>query len=730
MPNYYQNDAEYLMDELNRLDVMLTQLISRKGQGSADDPLKGLYITEREADALLGGKEAGDEGQQSPQSGLDRHTQVSRDEAVKDAEKVRAAESDIRKKVKRSLEAGSNLRLCRLERIFTLDQLEHDTVIICAAAELDTKYEKIYGYLQDDMTRRSPTLGLVLDLLCSTPEEKVEARKRFLPGAKMLREGIIEPADGREESLQLSSALRLNSNVLASLIGADASQRWRQSGGLSKPVELSSKIPDDVQATLKNLIIHLAKEKGRALCHIQGPYGARKREMAGQICAALGKKMVRVDLMALEADEKGFEAVIIGTLRSALLEGLAVCIETLDLLAAEDPKYQSTKSWLARALDEHSGLVILSSQGPVDLGRELQGKILPIMVPVPDYPERRKMWARALDGRLPQEDLDDLASKFRFTGGQIEDAVQAARNLAALEGRSDLEREDIYRGCRVQSNRRLSSLSKRVAATCQWKDIVLPDEKLEQLKDIVRWVKHKGEVYHDWGFGKKLALGKGLNILFSGTSGTGKTLAASVLASELGLEMYKVDLSTVVSKYIGETEKNLSKIFQEAEQGNAILFFDEADAIFGKRSEVKDAHDRYANMEIGYLLQKMEEHEGIVVLATNLGKNMDEAFTRRMHFIVEFPFPEEEYRLAIWKTLLPAEAPVAEDVNFEFLARKLQVPGGNIKNILVGAAFLAAENGGTITMEHVIKSAWKEYRKVGMVCSQSDFGKYYPLVSS
>ncbi len=728
MPNYYQNDVEYLMDEMKRLDLILKHLISRKAQGDADDPLKGLYLTEREAGALLGGKEAGGGGKQDRHAGPEQDAQGRRYADARFAEEIRATESAIRQNVKRSLEAGSSLRLCRLDSIFHLDRLEHNAVIICAAAELDTKYERIYGYLQDDMTRRSPTLGLVLDLLCSTPEEKVEARKRFLPGALLLREGIIEPADVLED-IQLSTALRLCPDVLASLIGSDALERDRQHHCHSKPVGLSSKIPDDMQATLRNLTIHLAKKKGRALCHIQGPYGARKREMAGQICAALGKKMMEIDLMALEADEKGFEAAITKKLRKALLEGLAVYIESLDLLATEDPKYFLIKPALARALENYPGLAILSSQGPVDLDKELQRRILAITVCVPEYPERRKIWDRALGGALQQAELDDLASKFRFTGGQIEDAIQAARKLAALKGRSELERDDVYHGCRVQSNRRLSSLARRVEATSEWKDIVLPDEKLVQLKDIVRWVKHRGAVYHEWGFGKKLSLGKGLNILFTGSSGTGKTLAAGVLSSELGLEMYKVDLSTVVSKYIGETEKNLSRIFQEAEQGNAILFFDEADAIFGKRSEVKDAHDRYANLEVGYLLQKMEEHDGIVILASNLSKNMDEAFARRMHFIVEFPFPEEDYRLAIWKTLLPAQAPVAEDVDFDFLARKLQVAGGNIKNILVGAAFLAAENGGTITMEHVIRAAGKEYRKVGMVCSQSDFGKYYALVS-
>jgi SpoVK/Ycf46/Vps4 family AAA+-type ATPase len=220
-----------------------------------------------------------------------------------------------------------------------------------------------------------------------------------------------------------------------------------------------------------------------------------------------------------------------------------------------------------------------------------------------------------------------------------------------------------------------------------------------------------------------------MNILFSGSSGTGKTLAAGILARDLGLEIYKVDLSTVVSKYIGETEKNINKIFAEAREINAILFFDEADAIFGKRSEVKDSHDRYANIEVSYLLQKMEEHEGIVIMATNLSNNIDDAFVRRMHFIVEFPFPDEAGRLRIWKSLLPSEAPLSEDVDFQFLASHFKLAGGNIKNILMAAAFMAAESTGFINMEHIIKATVNEYKKVGLICSQSDFGKYYHLVN-
>ena len=217
-------------------------------------------------------------------------------------------------------------------------------------------------------------------------------------------------------------------------------------------------------------------------------------------------------------------------------------------------------------------------------------------------------------------------------------------------------------------------------------------------------------------------------MLFVGPSGTGKTMAAEIIAGELGLDLYKIDLSGVVSKYIGETEKNLSTIFQEAEQSNAILFFDEADAIFGKRSEVKDAHDRYANIEVNYLLQKMEEYEGITILASNFPKNFDDAFTRRLRFIVGFPFPEEVYRHRMWKSMFPPDAPLGQDIDFDFLSRKLKITGGNIKNIALNAAFLAAANAGVIGMKHLIRSTRREFQKMGRLCVKADFEQYFDWV--
>jgi SpoVK/Ycf46/Vps4 family AAA+-type ATPase len=372
--------------------------------------------------------------------------------------------------------------------------------------------------------------------------------------------------------------------------------------------------------------------------------------------------------------------------------------------------------------------VFIASEQPLELGGELPKEIFDIEIPVPDYAMRKTIWGQYLTGKNSEVDVSALANKFKFTVGQIKDAVVSAQKLAVLHERENITLQDLYNGCRAQSNQKLTALAKRIKPKYRWDDLILPKEKKEQLEEVKNYIKNKGVVYHDWGFDNKLSLGKGLDILFSGASGTGKTMAAEVIASKLGLDLYKIDLSMVVSKYIGETEKNLNRIFKEAEQSNAILFFDEADALFGKRSEVRDSHDRYANIEISYLLQKMEENEGIVIMATNLSQNIDDAFMRRMHFNVEFPFPEEEYRYKIWRSLFPKEAPIADDIEFEFLAKRFKLAGGNIKNIVVNAAFLAAEESGVIGMEHVIKAAKREFQKIGKVCSQSEFGKYHDLI--
>jgi len=304
-----------------------------------------------------------------------------------------------------------------------------------------------------------------------------------------------------------------------------------------------------------------------------------------------------------------------------------------------------------------------------------------------------------------------------------------ARNHALLRGRqvSKLTHLDFEAAARAQSNQSLRKRAQKVEAAHDWTDLVLPRRTLQQLREVCAAGKHRSFICAEWGFDRRTLQGKGLNVLFCGPSGTGKTMSAGIVAQELGLDLYKIDLSSVISKYIGETEKQLAEIFREAQSSNAILFFDEADAIFGKRSEVKDAHDRYANIEVAYLLQKMEEYAGIVVLATNFRKNIDDAFTRRIHYVVEFPLPEATHRERIWRELVPAAAPLANDVDFSFLSRQFELAGGNIRNVVLVAAFLAAEEGATIRMEHFVLATARELQKMGKLPSRSDFRDYYDL---
>jgi SpoVK/Ycf46/Vps4 family AAA+-type ATPase len=284
--------------------------------------------------------------------------------------------------------------------------------------------------------------------------------------------------------------------------------------------------------------------------------------------------------------------------------------------------------------------------------------------------------------------------------------------------------EDLYAASRLQSNRKLAALAQKITPHYGWDDIVLPPDRLQQFREICNYVKYSALVYHQWGFDNKLAMGKGLNALFAGPSGTGKTMAADIIAGELGLDLYKIDLSGVVSKFIGETEKNLSRIFSEAETSNAILFFDEADALFGKRSEVRDSHDRYANIEISYLLQRMEEYDGIVILATNLRKNMDDAFVRRMHCTVDFPYPGGRERQMIWDRIWPDDIPRSPQLDLGFMAHRFELAGGNIRNIALAAAFLAADDGGVVAMPHLIHATRREYQKMGKVITDGEFGEY------
>jgi hypothetical protein len=345
--------------------------------------------------------------------------------------------------------------------------------------------------------------------------------------------------------------------------------------------------------------------------------------------------------------------------------------------------------------------------------------MLRIDFPLPSYPARLRYWTRELERYQLSLNPDELARKFRFTPTQIARAVNTAVDIAASHGRP-AEVSDLYTGAQAHSQLRLGQLARQITPRHDWEDLILPPDRLTQLREVCERAEHTHLVRDVWGFGRKMSRTVGISALFAGESGTGKTMSAEVLAQHLGLVLYKIDLSAVVSKYIGETEKNLSVVFEEAQASNAILFFDEADALFGKRSEVKDARDRYANIETAYLLQRIEDYDGIAILATNLRQNMDEAFTRRLDFVIDFPFPEPEYRRRIWEVHFPPGVPLAKDVDLTLLAEKFALAGGNIRNAALSAAYIAAADGRVITMQHIHHAIRREHQKMGRLIS-NDF---------
>jgi len=471
---------------------------------------------------------------------------------------------------------------------------------------------------------------------------------------------------------------------------------------------------------------------------MRGAEGKGKRTAAEQLAGALGVPLLVMDVPMLLAAGGTVRTNIYRALREARLQGAVLFWAEADaLMEAKEGSPDYTLD-LKRLLGDWIGCALFDLRSHPPLHIPAGQVAIEIDFPAPSNEQRGVLWERALGGkaRLAEDvNLPLLIGAFRLAGEQIEAAAESAKQAAAWRAVSSGKGEeakitmhDLLVASRTHSNQNLGMLARKITPHYTWADLVVPADRLAQLHEMCHHIHFAPLVFEQWGFGRKLARGKGLNVLFAGQPGTGKTMGAEVIATDLGLELYKIDLSSVVSKYIGETEKNLEKIFNEGQTSNAILFFDEADSLFGKRSAVKDSHDRYANIETSYLLQRMEEYDGIIILASNLRKNMDDAFIRRLHGAVEFPMPEEEDRLEIWRRTFPKEAPVSDDLDLPFLAKQLRLAGGNIKNIVLEAAFMAAEGGMPISMVHLIRATRREHQKIGKLFQDSDFGPYGHLL--
>jgi hypothetical protein len=462
----------------------------------------------------------------------------------------------------------------------------------------------------------------------------------------------------------------------------------------------------------------LAALHGQTVICLYGEDQEAALATSSQFAQRNGRPMLTLDVESSIQAELSPQVILRLALRDCRLTGAILHIFGIDHWLHEGllPKVLLTE------LYDYADLVIMSGRVQWQLPSIANTPpMLWIDVPLPSRDQRHNLWLHYLAGQeaLPQINLEALTEYFEVGAGQIRLIVNQAKDRAAMRGES-LQPQELFSIARAHTNAHLELLAHKITPRFGWKDLVVPQHQLTILREIVSVVRGRNRVLKEWGVGQKLASSSAVTMLFAGEPGTGKTMAAEVIGHDLELDIYKIDLSSLVSKYIGETEKNLEHIFSEAERSQAILFFDEADAVFGKRTGIQDAHDRYANVGVSYLLQRMEAYSGITILATNLRANLDEAFTRRIHFIVNFPFPDAEDRVRIWEALWPKDVPREPDVNFSYLAQHLKLAGGSIRNILVLACYLAANEGSSVHMRHLQHAARRELQKMGRIVQDND----------
>lgn len=600
-------------------------------------------------------------------------------------------------------EPGSPSALAALCAAFQLSPFERDLLLLCAGVELDSRLAGLCAAAQDDPRRTYPTFSLALAAL-------PDAHWSALSPSGPLRYWLLlrtEPGD-----LLTTSPLRVDERILHHLAGVPhLDERLR---ALVEPRLPVTDLPPSQNAIASQLAkMCSAPPRGDPWPVVQlcGDDPDTNNAVAVSACAQAGFDM---RVMAAGVFVQGAADIdLLARLweREAILSTSVLLIDYAGMEAANPAALTS----ISRFLDRLQAPVIISSQArPTGVSRVVHT----LDVPRPSAVEQRHLWKQSLRGSRSglNGKLDQLVSQFNLTAGAIRAAAAEALGHTGRENLGDR----LWRACRRQATPRLEHLAQRLEATAGWDDLVLPAPQRQTLQEIAMQVRQRLKVYEDWGFSARGKRGLGISALFAGQSGTGKTMAAEVLSQELRLDLYRIDLSQVVNKYIGETEKNLSRIFDEAENGGAILFFDEADALFGKRSEVHDSHDRYANIEISYLLQRMESYRGLAILATNMKSSLDSAFLRRIRFVVDFPFPDAAQRAEIWRKIFPADTPT-EGLNTARLAR-LSVAGGNIRNIALNAAFLAAGQSEPVRMSHLLRAARSEYTKLEKQLTDAEVG--------
>jgi len=738
--------------------------LRRQADPGADDPFRGLYLADEQVNRLLDAAPA-------------------RPAAI-----PAAAVAAVEVAADRAERAGAELRLRRLARGFGLDPLDLDLLLVALAPDLDPRFERLYAYLNDDVTRRRAQIGLALELCGATPTDAA-ARRRLGRGGALVAGGLVEVEE--PERPFLTRPLRVPDRVASHLLGDDTLDPdlagiadtgptdWAggplpsgraEAGDPVLPGSAAGPGSPDGPEEVEHRSATAASEPPRAVERVTAPEAGTSDDPAAGLARALaaGARLAYVR----ERPGGGGTAVGAAGLRAAGLPALVLDLGRLDagaalaaaaraaarearlrgagLVAGPVEALAGRGAAAVRAFAELPATVVLTGRVTWD---PAWARDVPAVVEAPGATpaERAACWRGQLAGgpvrwpaglaRCSEPAPSQLRASpaggdpglptahFLLSAEQVARAARAAQLQAAVAG-TEVTPWHLRAGARAQNAAGLERLARRIEPAVSWDDLVLPAATAGQLHELAARARHRDRVLAEWGLRPGGGRGRGVTALFAGDSGTGKTMSAEVIAGALGLDLYAVNLATVVDKYVGETEKNLERVFAEAEGVNGVLLFDEADAIFGKRSEVRDAHDRYANLEIAYLLQRMESFDGLAVLATNLRANLDEAFTRRLDAIVDFPLPDEAARRRLWERCLGGALPRGRDLDLDFCAGAFELSGGSIASIALAAAYLAAEADRPLAMADLVHAVHREYRKLGRLARETEFGPYHGLVAT
>ena len=603
-----------------------------------------------------------------------------------------------------------------LRTSFSLEPFDLDVLALVLAVDFDLRYQRIFAWLQDDLTRQRPTISLVLDLLCTTQAARHLRRRSLDAHGTLRRSGLISlVADATTP--ELAQPVVADSTVRDWLLGSSAMRPpldQLSSFATSAWELLELPLPSSLRVGLEALAAGTAVGERIIL---GGSAGYGQRAIATSLASQWGRSLLEIESSQLSAERSEAREQLATMVRVARLTRSAIYIE--GPWDTEDSSMNRAQV-IAEVTEQLPLPVLIASSA---LPPSVSG--IRLELPAPDVAARAAWWRLALedvDHRIDAAAVDTVSGRYQLRPSNILDAVTGAHAQARWHQRTAILEQDLTEAAQLQASLHLDRLAQKRTSAWEWEDLVLPPDQLTQLREIYNHAHLRHRMHDLWKTPHLRHAAPGINVLFSGPSGTGKTMAAEVLAGALGLDLYSIDVPSTISKYVGEMEKNIDRIFRAAYEGNVVLFFDEADAWFGKRSQVKEANDRYANVEVSYLLQRIESHDGVVILGTNLRSNMDDAFTRRLHHVVEFPFPDVALRERLWRKHLAGTGALDANVDPRFLATQFEIAGGSIRAIATNAAFLAATDGKAITMHHLVRATRREFQKLGRVCDATTFG--------